>query len=275
MIRKQTVLVLGAGASAPFGFPTGYQLLQQVLSMPRAQVEKCGFDEDRIDSFRLALQRSGRTSVDEFLENRPDFMDIGKLVIALALIPHESDERLFDRQNAPSWYDHLFDKLNAPFDAFTDNRLTVITFNYDRSLEWYLYVVLSNAYKLDRAVSLKAVKSIPIVHVHGQLGPLSYSDEPGRAYNYEPSKAREAASGIKVVHEAEKVYFIGFAYHAANVKRLRIDEIPSHTVICGSAYGMTGAESQQAKTRFNCRLHTGDDHWDALAFLRNFEPLDD
>jgi hypothetical protein len=31
MITKPTTLILGAGASAPFGFPTGYELLSRVV----------------------------------------------------------------------------------------------------------------------------------------------------------------------------------------------------------------------------------------------------
>jgi hypothetical protein len=33
MINKPTTLILGAGASAPFGFPTGNELKEKVLSL--------------------------------------------------------------------------------------------------------------------------------------------------------------------------------------------------------------------------------------------------
>ncbi len=88
MIKNKTVLVLGAGASAPFGFPTGQGLKDQVCdktlqnSGTTQLLISFGFDGDIIRSFRKALINSGRLSVDAFLEYRDNFLDIGKTAIA-------------------------------------------------------------------------------------------------------------------------------------------------------------------------------------------------
>jgi len=51
-------------------------------------------------------------------------------------LPYEDEEKLF--QNDPlrggGWYEYLFGKLKATFEEFGQNKLSVITFNYDRSL---------------------------------------------------------------------------------------------------------------------------------------------
>jgi hypothetical protein len=42
-----------------------------------------GIDKQKLDSFRGALSRSGKQSVDSFLEHRPEFLDVGKAVTPL------------------------------------------------------------------------------------------------------------------------------------------------------------------------------------------------
>ena len=78
MIEKETVFVLGAGASKPYQFPTGSELADKVYQelSQGATIDDmrafCGFSGDEINDFRLALHYSGQTSVDAFLEHRPD-----------------------------------------------------------------------------------------------------------------------------------------------------------------------------------------------------------
>jgi len=101
MIENKTVLVLGAGASVPFGFPTGQGLKDQVCAQTLQYPEKIqlletlGFDKNKIARFRTALENSGRSSVDAFLEYREDFLDIGKTAISATLLPFEKTTGLF------------------------------------------------------------------------------------------------------------------------------------------------------------------------------------
>src|SRR5712692_234585 len=97
MIRRRTLLVLGAGASIPFGFPSGQQLKAKICAgLSNEPVEfvytllrACGFDAALIVAFRDEFARSGRSAVDAFLEHRPDFLAVGKAAIAATLIPYE------------------------------------------------------------------------------------------------------------------------------------------------------------------------------------------
>ena len=153
MIPKPTTLIIGAGASTPFGFPTGYTLLQKALVWGDVGNGKTnptifkwlGIDQQKLDSFRVALSRSGKKSVDSFLEHRPEFLDVGKAVIALELIQCEREHELFKR-DGKSWYEYLFNELNTVFDDFDQNKLSILTFNYDRSLEHYLLTALQHSY---------------------------------------------------------------------------------------------------------------------------------
>lgn len=284
MIDKKTILVLGAGASAPFGFPTGQRLKDLICvslrqSLFEQLLSKLRYDKDIITSFRKALVNSGRSSVDAFLESRKDFLDIGKTAIATALLPYETTGNLFQRwivestkPNPPqkgNWYDLLFGVLSdgVPFDEFDRNKLSIITFNYDRSIEHYLFTSLKNSYnKTDEECGEKLHK-IEIIHVHGSLGPLDWQSRftglPSVPYdsglNLEIIKL--AAKNIKIIHEdavytpeilrardiilhADRVIFLGFGFHPTNMKRLAIKKLSSKNI---EAMGTSQGLSRQRK----------------------------
>ncbi len=71
MIEVPTVLILGAGASNPYGFPLGWDLLKkmcEVLADERQrlfqQLKEYGHRADEISNFGYTLLRSGQQSVD-------------------------------------------------------------------------------------------------------------------------------------------------------------------------------------------------------------------
>src|SRR5438094_963846 len=97
MIEKRTVLILGAGASIPYGFPSGRHLRELILRTAplRKLMNEIGFEWSLIDDFQSSLQAADPPSVDVFLEGRQDLLEIGKAAIAAALLPFESDSALF------------------------------------------------------------------------------------------------------------------------------------------------------------------------------------
>lgn len=94
MITKSTVLVLGAGASVPYSFPTGQELRNFVIASSADHFRSvAGREEQRNNSrearkaqqradmareFQDSLKYARQVSVDAFLEHRPDMLDIGK-----------------------------------------------------------------------------------------------------------------------------------------------------------------------------------------------------
>jgi hypothetical protein len=65
---------------------------------------------------------------------------------APTLIPYEKYEA-FQPISKPSWYETLF-QLMVEGGPFEDNPLSVITFNYDRSLEAFFFRALQNLFGL-------------------------------------------------------------------------------------------------------------------------------
>lgn len=269
MIERPTVLILGAGASMPYGFPSGRDLMDGIIShldpkhnseMP-STLKKFGITDDTLKDFFRSLAYSGRLSVDEFLEHQPEYLKVGKLAISLCLIPYEEESRLFRSKHGEtlkkeSWYEYLFNELKTPFDSFNENKLSIITFNYDRSIEHYLFTVLKNAYGKSDDECAEKLSKIPIIHVYGRLGALPWQGGITRKYEPEPfyDEIESVSEQIKIFTEvvdnskefkearglmrnAKFIYFLGFGYHNDNLNRLeakKFDKIHPR----GTAHGL-------------------------------------
>src|SRR4051812_40649295 len=104
MIKTPTVLVLGAGASRPYGFPTAYEMVQTAGAVADGTndwllqiLETVGIPKPTAKEFFVRLRNSGQYSMDAFLQRQPkDAKDrmIGKATMIAQLIRGESDEGL-------------------------------------------------------------------------------------------------------------------------------------------------------------------------------------
>ncbi|MEO6328252.1 MAG: hypothetical protein ABIO55_04945 [Ginsengibacter sp.] len=252
MITKPTVFILGAGASYGFGYPLGKNLVDIIIknfdpdnSENAIELFKgLGFSEEDINSFRNKLRLSATPSIDSFLEPRgEDDRYLGKLAIANALIPFEITDTLF---YDTSWYKTLLGKLKISFSDFEKNKISFITFNYDRSLEHFFMTALKNHFDKTESEVAEKLKKIPIVHLYGKLGMLPWEtvkpDEYTRDYNSKilPHLLRRSSKSLRIIYErleldnaefrqarqllsaARRIYFLGFGYHKDNLDRLKI-----------------------------------------------------
>lgn len=198
------------------------------------------FDGGDVQAFIARLSRSGHYSIDAFLADTRDQIELGKFLIARDLKRFENIDNLFPPNNS-GWYQYLFNQLLVDGKPdFEKNNLTVITFNYDRSLEAYLHTAVMNRFRMSPSEASDALSPIPIVHVHGILG--TYPDVP-----YKPSASADElltiAGNIQIIHElqdqpdkyctpeferasgylasSERIFFLGFGFHHDNLKRFR------------------------------------------------------
>lgn len=302
MIKKKTVFILGAGASQPFGYPTGIQLreiicktspiygLAKVLSNEADDIQDY---EKTIGEFRDAFLKSSRYSIDEFLEHRQEYMLIGKMAIAQALIPFEKEYRLFEIQD--NWYMYLYSRLNTSFEEFDKNNVSFITLNYDRSLEHFLFVSLKNSYtNKTTAECAQKISSIAIIHLYGQLDLLPWQGPGGYSYNNTKNlrdRLKKANKNIQLIHEekevkenksfkaaydlideAEQIYFLGFGYSETNLNRIRVPLMKDRTIF-GTAFNLEYVKRTYVDNYFRrlCggqRIHLGADNDNALTFLQ-------
>ncbi len=304
MIQKKTVLVVGAGTSAPYGFPLGAKLTEEIAHGlkgenrdSRRQLRTLGFEDDLIVSFRNGLMDSRVFSVDAFLEHRPEFLEVGKAAIAQVLIPYEKPgpASKVPKTTTPNddWIRLLLQKMDCSFDDLGHNKLTIVTYNYDRSLEFYLHTALAAKYGKGMDQIADQMAPIRMIHLHGALGKLPWGSESDperqRAFDPEcnPQTIRIAQEGIRIISEnpdesaepdfhlargqinaASDVVFLGFGYHPTNMRRLGIER-NGQRFYC-SFYGMKKAEREEATARFpeGADICGGGENWLSTDFIR-------
>ena len=268
MITRPTVFILGAGASVPYGFPSGSQLCINVIRRLESTnyggwydiIRDMGFDAGHISDFVFALRNSGLASIDALLERRPEFMEIGKTTIALGLLLYEEEYRLNNPDNNEKhWYKYFYNKIVEnvqTLEGILSNKISIITFNYDRSLDQYFFICLKSSYGKKDSECANILKNLPIIHVHGQLGDLPWQNENGRQYypretiedvkkavekiivlSEADKNSAEFERAFKSLLEAERIFFLGFGYLEQNLKRLKIDVV--NKIGKASIYGTT------------------------------------
>jgi hypothetical protein len=127
MLKKRTVFVIGAGASAEFGLPVGSQLQQHIAELVNMKFEDFGYQQKSGDAKLFeSLKREHRSEINAYIEagrhihdavglshSIDNFMDshqsnsrvveVGKLGIARAITKAERQSKLFvDPSNSHS-----------------------------------------------------------------------------------------------------------------------------------------------------------------------------
>ena len=225
-----------------------------------------GFESKEIFNFVDALANCGRDTIDEFLTHNSRFDKIGKYAIAMSLIRCENPEPLMLGFKDKNWYKYLFTAMSneTDFDSFVKNNISFITFNYDRSLEQFLFTALRNLYVVSESEVYSMMKKLRIVHVHGQLGYMPWQNKDFRPYHniLDTDNLKKAAEGIitineadegikgfvnarRLISEAQKVVFLGFGFHTVNIQRLNATRCLKGKYTLGTAKDISERRKQK------------------------------
>jgi hypothetical protein len=212
--------------------------------------------------------------------------------MSAALIPYEDPGRLL---SDPGWYEYLFHRLGHTAAEFEKSKLSVITFNYERSFEEFLHkaLIYSFGMSVGDAWYFRA-EYVPVVHVHGQLGALAADpNSAGRNIReYENTltaeMVRRCASDIRIVSDsdvddsvefgrahqlldaAEAIVFLGFGYLPTNVSRLQIRRSGGSVPCYGSRKAVFDGELPGIASQFEALHLAGNQDWDVGQFLRSY-----
>lgn len=259
MITEQTTFILGAGASVPFGFPTGEQLRAEICRENHYErentkgekhwklftlLQKCGQSDDSIEQFCYEFERSGVISIDTFIAFRPEFQELGELSIAGILLPLECNYQLYRRgrlHGNADWYQLVWNELlvgvTKPAELIA-NTVNFVTFNYDRSLEHFLHGAISATFGLAPQEAHEILGQLRIHHVYGSLGPycehatLPYGGYDEAALIAAMKAARESIKTVPTrrgpadeisaswLANAQRVFVLGFGFDATNCDRI-------------------------------------------------------
>ena len=296
MIESKTLLILGAGASVPYGYPTGLQLRKELHDSNNLKALENGKYHQEAYLFCQHFELSQLFSIDAFLAKRGEgqignsngvissdyqnfgtYAEFGKLAIAFCLIKRERACHIIptDDPREDHWLEYLWNHMSdGPKEDFKNNQLKIISFNYDRVVERFFQTTIEHTYGTDSQEASELSKSIEIIHVYGNLQDLNEM-----AYGEKPEDLASVAKCIRVIPEArnendtqfekakkfidwaEKICFIGFGFDSTNMRRLGF---PNHDLsgkkIRGTVYGMKAPEVKAAENLLGAKFFNSDNY---------------
>ncbi len=291
-MKPKITLILGAGASRPYGFPTAGELREILVHKNRDRVEKiladlraperlwdeaCGhldtnFKQDEIKAFQDEFYYAQSESIDEFVLKRGEpFAKIARHALAAVFLLCEKAAKVDG-----DWYRLLRRFLIRDQPQLEAEHLQLITFNYERSFEFFFWKAIQHTFGLREGIAYDAILKVRIHHVYGTLGNLrqakptipvpwgSFSpetisaaaDQLGLASSRVPSLPNEVAEFLRT---SDFVLFLGFGFWPENVELIR-PELKREQGIFASDVGVatrTKNEVERALSEIRINWGTG------------------
>ena len=190
MISKNTVFIIGSGASYPYGFPLGLKLRELAFrkSTPMFQEFHNRMGGDTLSELNNLAQKfsnhfktSGDQSIDWFLKKLPEYGEVGKFLILDNIMQVENNSKFLEEMKPEfrnqDWYWYLYNEMSkypkgdTDPDLFLRKRVAFITFNYDRSFEHFFFTSFSNGHNFDKykSIAVELFKKMPIHHIYGKV----------------------------------------------------------------------------------------------------------
>lgn len=308
MFEKKTIFVVGAGASKEFGFPLGWELRDQIRALLKIDTRGPQWQGPGVQFLRDVARDKGREildeyvvaskalydnlpyfkSIDDFLfqrQTQPRVVELGKLAIAKLILDREQNSelketspnrRITDGTLKDTWLFAFVVMLVRgralhDLESLFDN-IGFVSFNYDRVLERFLTLAISEVCEVSQEVAIRLVsEKVFIHHAYGSLGPLPgfATKGPTLAFGARGGDLSWMAGGLKTYTEsqhqrdaeerlkaeigaAERLIFLGYGFHPQNMtlltpaNRLKNGEIIA-TVKDMEAPNVVGAKAQLSR----------------------------
>jgi len=224
-------------------------------------------------------------SIDNFIEaHRRNALikDVGKLAIVRSILLAEQSSKLVELSASnyhtrfysvrDTWFNLFFQVLTESCDVdgleqrFA--RVAIVSFNYDRCLEHYLFHALMNYYRIGAARAASLLRHLKIYHPYGVVGKLPWMESGnGIEFGSDPKadqlvqlakliRTFEEGSNVEesdiervrnVLAFASRIVFLGFAFHRANLELLfppQIHGVPARRgVVFSTGFGISDPDS--------------------------------
>lgn len=226
---------------------------------------------------------SQAASIDNYMEAHRDnelLIKAGKLAIAESILNAERASSLYLKSNNHSsiinfsllegtWYKAFFQMIieGCQVDKIADrlSSIAIVTFNYDRCIEYFLHHSLRNYYQISSEEAVELMRNLKIFHPYGHLGDLSWPHRhPFIEFGAKPNTQQliEISRGLKTFTEgtdtssseildirsniknAEILTFLGFAFSRQNLALLYSEsskktKAKTKTNVYGTATGIS------------------------------------
>jgi hypothetical protein len=241
------------------------------------------------------------SSIDNYLHNRADnleLMKIGRAAIGFSIAQAERELlnrpvwdgnpfsnwliRAADEKRSPAWTTFLseicFSNCKAENIADALGRFKVVNFNYDRVVEQFIEIAARSVYALSRDEARSLGATLDVGHVYGSLGTLNETpfgqrpkDVNATAIKLFTETSRDDITfGTSTVtaplSNADRIVFLGFGYHAMNMRLLRFDASyrqPSltdrKTTVIGTSFGLSERSKAAVRATLSKNLRIRED----------------
>ncbi|AVA19966.1 hypothetical protein [Rhizobium sp. NXC24] len=322
MFKDNTVFVIGAGASDEFNLPVGWKLMNTIKQNSKFRFDyglKEGVKEihdaivrryeNRNDEINARFEACAEIyraidsagSIDSFIDRNnhvPHIAEVGKLQIAYAIAKAEGASKLavnrdrnrqdlnweaLDNAWIATFARALFDGVRTTDVDNIGSNITIICFNYDRCIEFYLIAAIERSfYKVSREQAYKIVSNMRIIHPYGTLGRLPqglldrdyipYGPDLDRLDLWRVSESlvtwsesirdSQQVDAIKTaIAQARAIVFLGFAFANQNMRLLEAN-IPEgksyYTKVYSTGYGVPtqveGALKEKITKLYSARM---------------------
>jgi len=234
-------------------------------------------------------------SIDNFIDShgKDDRVALcGKLAIAQCILQAEARSKLFVNPSninnklnfsaiENTWFNSFFQLLteNCQKEDISERlkNVAVISFNYDRCLEHYLYLAFQTYYGITAHESAQLLASLEIHHPYGKVGALPWMNQtngsigfgttPHHAQLLEISKLLRtftegtdpSVSNINAIRNtvsgAERLLFLGFAFHRINLDLLFSGLSSKTNKVFSTALGISSNNCVQIKNELSKKAH--------------------
>lgn len=272
---ENTVLILGAGFSKPYGYPSGPELLKAIKENHLSSSKSNERD------LAMAIKHYAPQSIDRFLHQNPSFYKTGIQLITAEILRYEYQSFKEDIDMAEDVVGLILNTVDDPNNSHLD-KIKIITFNYDRLLEWRIINRLNVRFNNDSNKVMEFFNKIHIEHIHGSLPALNdFPDIPyglanrnaaERSYTFEQVKrwAIQDDSSIKTVFAnsdtpttktietikwADRLFFLGFGFEDLNMKKLGFNDPEIHyyleaKAIAATSFGLPPVDQKKVERQY-------------------------
>jgi hypothetical protein len=198
-------------------------------------------------------------SIDNYIHNHRKneaIKTVGKIAIVKNIIAYEKQSSVFIDSNkhpprfrnvagvVESWL-HSFIRLIGDGLVVGENldnifaNIAVVTFNYDRCLEHFLWKALQERFGIGTENAKDLVDRLEVLHAYGRVAPLDWQEKGGLHFGGDPHNNKPDLAALSAnirtyneevedkvlidkIHDrmlwAERVVFLGFHFHQQNVE---------------------------------------------------------
>ena len=225
-------------------------------------------------------------SIDNFIDAHQGNREIelsGKLGIVKSILQAERKSRLYvDQRNMNNnfnfgsvertWFNAFWQRIpeNCQAEGLGErlSSVVLVVFNYDRCIEHFLYQSIQNYYGLRPEEAASLITAMEIYHPYGMVGSLPWAGGLDRIeFGAMPNSQSlvKIAAQIKTFTEgtdpnasnvekirnhvktADRLVFLGFAYHRQNLELLRLsNQRTKRAIRCyGTTFGISDADLEE------------------------------